>query len=281
MTEGSALDERKRRVAWIYNLASPGYDRAALRFFSACARRLVELAELRPGEKVLDIGCGTGAATLASAEAVGPRGCAVGVDLAREMMARAREKAREQGLAKALFCLADAERLPFSSGSFDAIISAASMFFLSDPPEGLRGWRRVLRPGGRLAFYVFGEPAFQPMSDLLEARLRAYGVPFPLPRRPFSWQRFTDPERCRAPVAAAGFVEISLREESFGYSLASEEEWWEVVWNSGFRGAVSQVAPELLERFRSEHLAEVKAAFPPGAIRLEIAPIFVLARNAA
>jgi ubiquinone/menaquinone biosynthesis C-methylase UbiE len=281
MAEELGLDERKRRVARIYNLASPGYDRASLRFFLACARRMVELAEVRPGEKVLDIGCGTGAAALAAAEAVGAGGCAIGVDLAEEMMARAREKARERGLANVAFHPADAEHLPFASGSFDAVVSAASMFFLSDPAEGLHEWRRVLRPGGRLAFYVFGEAAFQPMSDLFEARLRRYGVSFPVPRRPFSWQRFTDPERCRAHAAAAGFEEISLREEPFGYLLASEEEWWEVVWNSGFRGPASQVAPELLERFRSEHLAEVKAAFPPGAIRLEIAPIFMLARNPA
>jgi len=271
--------ERKRRVTRTYDLASEGFDRAPLRFFTECARKLISFAELRPNEKVLDIGCGTAAATLPAAAAVAGGGSAVGIDLAKEMMAQARRKARELGLANVAFLPADAEHLPFASASFDAVVSAASMFFLSEPIEGLREWRRVIRPGGRLAFYLFGEAAFQPMSDLFEARLRRYGVTFPLPRRPFSWQQFTEPEKCRALAEAAGFDRIVLRVEAYGYPLESEAQWWEIVWNSGFRNPVSQVAPDELDRFRSEHLAEVKAAFPPDAIYLDVAPMFILARN--
>ena len=92
------LSEHKRRVAAVYNLAAPGYDKPAVRFFRLCAERLVEVAGVLHAQRVLDIATGTGVAALAAARAVGPTGQVVGVDIAADMLAQAQRKVDEAHL---------------------------------------------------------------------------------------------------------------------------------------------------------------------------------------
>jgi len=82
------------------------------------------------------------------------------------------------------------------------------------------------RKGGCVGFSAFGVSAFQPISDLFEARIRAYGVTFPLPKHPFSWQRLTSLEQCGNLLADAGLEQIEVREEQLGYYLRDTAEWW-------------------------------------------------------
>jgi hypothetical protein len=84
------LSDHKRRVAGVYNLASSGYDRSALRFFRLVASRVVELADVQRDQRVLDVATGTEAAALAAARRVGPTGRVTGVDITAEMLAQAR-----------------------------------------------------------------------------------------------------------------------------------------------------------------------------------------------
>ena len=111
----------------------------------------LDLANIRPGERVLDVGCGTGDVTLAAARRVGPAGVAYGIDAALEMVDVARSKARRRGLP-AQFMVEPVEALSFSDGSFDVVVSSLMMHHL--PGElrrrALAEIRRVLRPGGRV-----------------------------------------------------------------------------------------------------------------------------------
>ena len=273
------LSEHKQKVARVYNLAAAGYDRPALRFFPIVAERLVELARIREGETVLDAGTGTGMAAFAAAEKVGMFGRVIGVDIGEEILNQALQKRNLGAHSPISFLLGDMEYLEFPDQSFHAVLSASSLFFLSDMVSGLREWKRVLKPGGRIAVSGYGGSAFRPLSDLFEARIRSYGIQLAAPTRPFSWQRLTDPEQCLSLFHMVGLENIEVYSEQLGYQLTDASEWWDIVWNSGFRGPVSQLAPEQLDQFKREHLEEVGRLATPKGIWLDVASIFAIGQK--
>ena len=137
------------------------------------------LAQLRPGMRVLDVGCGPGTITLGLAEAVAPAEV-VGVDMQEHVIERARALAADRGIANARFQVADAYELPFPDGSFDAALEHRVLMHLADPVRGLREVRRVLRPGGVLGLRdvdvatAVRWPMTPEFERFLELRMRAF-----------------------------------------------------------------------------------------------------------
>lgn len=144
------------------NWMAPFYDWLCLRFGLGVPFRKETLryAALQPGEKVLDVGCGTGVLTRMAAEAVGPTGKAIGIDPAPKMIGLARKNATFFSNS-AEFRLAAIEHLPFDDETFDAVLSSAMIHHL--PPDlkhaGLLEVKRVLKPGGRLVVVDLDRPA--------------------------------------------------------------------------------------------------------------------------
>src|SRR5882672_7172935 len=93
----------------------------------------IERAELSAGERAIDVGCGCGATTLAIARRVGVRGRVLGIDISAPMLARARERARAEGVAQAEFANADAQTHAFERGAWDAVCSRFGVMFFADP----------------------------------------------------------------------------------------------------------------------------------------------------
>lgn len=266
--EESQLIQRKKEIARIYNLAAPGYDLPALKFFPLTAACLVDFLKVKPGQTVLDVATGTGVAAIMAAEGCRPGGRVIGIDIAEEMLEVAATKIKRAGISNLDLQTGDGERLDFPDSTFDIVLSNAGLFFMADMWAGLQEWQRVCKPGGQVGFSGFGPAAFQPLSDLFEKLLRHYEVTFPTPSRPFSWQRLTGPEEYRALV------------EKAGYYLANAEEWWQIIWNSGFRGPVTQLTPSQLEEFKAEHLASVTAIEGASGIWLDIPLIVAIGRKA-
>jgi arsenite methyltransferase len=258
MTQNPTSQEHKQKVAAGFNLASVGYDRQAVRFLALTARRLVEVAGIKSNETILDVATGTGHSAIALANLVGAKGRVVGIDIAADMLAVARANITKTGLDNVDLQLGDAENLSFEDDRFDKVVCASGIFFLPDMLAGLKEWRRVAKPAGVVAFSSFGETAFNPMREMYANRIQNnYGVVLP-PSRGF--QRLNTVEKCQDLMQQAGFglENIEISTEQLGYYLQNTDDWWDIIWHTGFRHSVSQIAPERLEQFKTEHLAEVR-----------------------
>lgn len=127
---------------------------------SGIRKEVLRIAQLRPGQAVLDVGCGTGLLTQMAARGVAPSGTAVGIDASPEMIATAQRKASR--VPNAAFQLSPIQQLPFEDNRFDVALSSFMMHHLP-PSEGQKGLievARVLKPGGHLVIVDLGDPDF-------------------------------------------------------------------------------------------------------------------------
>lgn len=122
-------------------------------------QRLVALAALRPGERVLDIACGTGLVTFEAADAVGAEGHVLGIDLSGRMVEAARTRALRRKDTQVAFERMDAEALEVPDASFDVALCSLGLMYMPDPVHALREMRRIVRPEGRVVVSVWGERA--------------------------------------------------------------------------------------------------------------------------
>ena len=151
------LQRRIQRYGW--DLAAAHYEPLWRGQLAAAQLALLERARLSPGERVLDVACGTGLVAFAAAEAVGASGQVVGVDLSGRMVEAARERAAAHGVTRARFVRMDAERLALPDAWFDVALCALGLMYVADPERAVREMLRVLRPGGRIVLAVWGEAA--------------------------------------------------------------------------------------------------------------------------
>jgi ubiquinone/menaquinone biosynthesis C-methylase UbiE len=121
---------------------------------------VIDRAKLKPGERVIDVGCGTGATAIAFAQEVAPPGHVLGVDISGPMLERARQSAPKD--LPVDFVLADATVYPFEPASFDVLASRFGVMFFADPALSFANMRKALRPSGRLAFACWREPRENP-----------------------------------------------------------------------------------------------------------------------
>lgn len=173
--------------------------------FAAWPPRVVAAAALRPGQRVVDVACGTGVLAAEAALATSPSGHIVGVDLNPGMLAVARRKAPDIEWLEA-----SAEALPFEGGSFDAAVSQFGLMFFEDQQTAIAEMWRVIRPGGRLAIAVWDglqhTPGYSAVTSLL-ARLFGDDVAALL-KSPYS---LGDAELLRLLVARAGVTDPEVR----------------------------------------------------------------------
>jgi len=176
---------------------------------------LLARSGVAPGESVLEIGCGTGAATVPFAAAVGPRGRVVGVDLSEPMLEGARKRVAESGLGNITLLQADAQVHPFEPEQFDLITSRFGVMFFADPFAAFSNLLPTARKGGRLCFVCWA-----PLGDNkhwlipYEVALRHLGPPAPQPPRAPGPMAFSDPDYVRSIIETAGFADIAIERET-------------------------------------------------------------------
>src|ERR1700674_3646546 len=170
---------------------------------------LIDRARAKAGERIIDVGCGCGATTIALAQKVGPAGHVFGVDISAPMLARARQIA-PAGLP-ADFVLADATVYPFDPASFDLLVSRFGVMFFADPTLSFANLRQALKPSGRLAFACWREPRENPffMAPLQAVYKHVPKPPLPGPEDPGPFS-FASEARVHRILGEAGFRGIAM-----------------------------------------------------------------------
>lgn len=271
------MDEQQRKTLLreTFNTVSGGYDNKALRFFPESARHLAAVLNLKGDEYVLDVATGTGHAALALAERV-PRGRVTGVDFSSGMLDQARKKSALKNVRNVEFLERDMLSLGFPAGSFDVAVCAFGIFFADDMDSALKHIAESVKPGGQIAMTAFQESYFHPLKDLMVTRLSGYGVQPP----PRTWKRIATEAGCKELFAKGGLRDVRVEQRNVGYFLDNAEQWWDVVWNAGFRRMVEQLSPSDQERFRKEHLQEAAALATRDGIWLDAGVLFTIGTKA-
>jgi ubiquinone/menaquinone biosynthesis C-methylase UbiE len=266
MQEG--ISEYKQRIVADFN-SRTNYDNQWRYSF---ANRLVELASLQKGQKILDIATGTGIVAIASAKIVGSAGKVIGVDISSGMLKQAQSKIDAEGLFNIELVEADADYLNFPDNSFDAILCSSAIVYLADIPAALHSWYRFLQPGGIAAFSCFAQTAIT-TSVLYRAKLQDYGITVANPN-----EILGTPEKCRNMLQAAGFKNIEIQTEQFGFYLSEAQSAWQGNSNSACGYQVFQLSPEKLAQLKAEYLRELEALATDEGIWNDATAFFVVAR---
>ncbi|MGO4384530.1 class I SAM-dependent methyltransferase [Specibacter sp. RAF43] len=219
-------------------------------------RDVVAAAVLKPGEKVLDACCGTGAATIPAALAVGPAGTVDGVDLSTGLLRIAAANLGRRGILNTTLTEADVTEWR-GHRTFDAVLCSYSMFFFADMETGVEHLASMLRPGGRLVVSTWVSGALEPFAGrILEAaikeRPRLAGV-VPLPNQ--NMAKIASVESLSAWLGARGLADVSVSTHPLTLTV-DDAMAWNLVMGSGWRTLLPR-DPEAISRVRRDFIHSV------------------------
>jgi enediyne biosynthesis protein CalE5 len=190
---------------------------------SGISERLVELAEVKPGGRVIDIAAGYGEPALSAAKVAGPDGRVVATDISAEMLAYGRERAEAAGLENIEFVESDAVSLDFPAESFDAALSRFGIIFEPDGEGAAARVRGFLKPGAKMAIAGWGPPDRTPFLGIpMRTAMQALDVPPPPPGTPGPMSRPT-PEALGGLLEGGGFSDVQVEEAEVTLTFESAE----------------------------------------------------------
>jgi SAM-dependent methyltransferase len=190
------------------------------------AERMLDLAQVGAGDRVLELACGPGGLGLAAAERVGPAGEVVLTDVAEEMTDIAAARGAELGLGNVAFRRLDLERVDEPDASYDVVLCREGLMFALEPDRAVAEIRRVLRPGGRAAIAVWAARERNPWLGLMMDVVSAHtGAPVPPPGIPGPFA-LGDAGVLRRLFDDAGLADVWVGELSVPLRTASFDEWW-------------------------------------------------------
>jgi ubiquinone/menaquinone biosynthesis C-methylase UbiE len=254
---------RSAAVAAVFDRVADVYDQVGVPWFTPIARRLVRAAAPGRGERVLDVGCGRGAATIALAEAVGDSGRVTGIDLSAKMIEACTAEVAGRGLSNVDLQVMDASSPALPAAAYDVLVSSLVVFFLPDPLAALTAWRRLLvAPDGRLAISTFArrdevwnavDATFQPYlpAGMLDARTTGAAGPF------------SSDESVEELVTAAGYTGARTTRFDTEVTFADVDEWQVFSRSHGQRAmwdAIPEDDHDKVKQIVAEHLEKARGA---------------------
>ncbi len=209
-----------------------------------------------PGWRWLDVGCGSGVVTELLMQRCAPAAMH-GIDPSEPQLAFARTRPGARG---AVFQQGDAMALPFTDDQFDAAVMALVLFFVRDPAKGIAKMVRVVRPGGTVAAYTWDVQNGGSPFSLIQAELRATGVPLPVP----PGINFERVDALRNLWTGAGLQSVDMREIAVQRSFDDFAAYWAASTQTGRVGhAIAAMAAEDVERLKQRVQARVAPGVGP------------------
>lgn len=250
------MDRSPAGIAGVFDRAAATYDQIGVPWFGPIAAGLVEELAVRPGERVVDIGCGRGAALRPLAEATGTTGAALGIDLAPRMVELTAADLAD--LPQVEVRVGDAGDPGLPPGAYDVVSSCLVLFFLPDPGAAVRSWTTALAPGGRLGVTTFG-----PQDDRWKAVDDVF-TPF-LPQRMLDARTsgrkgpFASDQGVEALLRDAGLVDVRTALREVRAVFAGPQQWLEFSWSHGQRAMWEAVPPEQHDEVRDQAYAVLES----------------------
>jgi ubiquinone/menaquinone biosynthesis C-methylase UbiE len=272
----SSHDELRNKALATYNAAADRYDDADNTFWDLFGRRTIARLGLRSGMHVLDVCAGSGASAIPAAEAVGPTGRVVAVDISSGLLRLLTRKAEARGLRHVEARIQDLLALDSGGETFDAVVCVFGIFFLADMATGVRRLWQCVRPGGRLAITTWGPHAFEPGNTVFWTAVRRERPD--LYREFAPWDIITEPEALRGLLSDGGVPDPEIETEEATHPLASPDAWWSLVMGSGYRGTIDQLTDDARARVREDNLRYVASE---GITAIEANVIYAIARKSA
>jgi SAM-dependent methyltransferase len=255
----------------------PTFERAA----QTVNDRLVALAAVHAGDRVLDIATGSGEPALTAARVVGQAGRVVAVDMSPGMLAIARERIDAAGLKNVELVESDAESLRLDAHSFDAALSRWGLMFMPDLDGVLRGLHRALKPGGRFATAVWSAADKVPMCGLARDAIRRITGIVPPPNAPDPI-RLADTSILERALSAGGFRDVKIERLIVTFEFPSPEAFADFRSQiGGTRATLSKMPAEVASKVRDAVVSaarEYAVADAGGVVRLNNETIFFAAR---
>jgi ubiquinone/menaquinone biosynthesis C-methylase UbiE len=244
--------------------------------FAPLTAALIEEARIGTGQKVLDIGGGSGEPSLTIAGIVGSTGSVMHTDPVAGMVEVARSEADRRGLTNIDFRQCSADNLPFPDGSFDVAVSRLSAMFFGDPVAGVREALRVIVENGYASFVVWGpkeaNPFFSSISDVIDKFVES---PAQDPDAPDAF-RFAVPGKLARILKKAGAENVVERQLNFQIEVKiSPEQFWQLrsEMSENLRGKIARLAPDQLPIVKEavvdaarQYFADGKMSFPAEAL---------------
>lgn len=212
-------------MAGLFDQVADDYDAVGVEFFKPIAAGLVDELAPRPGERVVDLGCGRGAALVPLAQAVGSTGAVTGIDISPRMVELAVAETAAAGLV-ADIRVGDASAPDLPAGSFDVAASSLALFFLPDPLVALGAWLALLVEGGRLGVSTFG-PYSRQWRDEVDTVLAAYAAPGAADARTTGRTGpFASDEGMESLFSQAGYRNVRTATTTVSARFAGAEHWF-------------------------------------------------------
>ena len=250
--------EHSARAARTYTAAADHYLRPALGFWDRWGAATVARLSLSSGDIVLDVCCGAGASVLPAAQAVGPAGKVLGLDLAEPLLTLASHRATELGLNNVSFRACDATASGLVSDSFDAVVCVFGVFFAADMPAFVAEMWRLVRPGGTLAITTWGPGWCEPASSLFWESVRELDQTLFRAFNP--WDEITTAPALSDLLARSGISDATVEATAGEYhELKAAHDFWDIVLGSGYRATVDALSDEQRQRLRELVIGELRS----------------------